>query len=235
MTRRWSIWTLGIALMAALLLLPLRAALNEADLAQLRLTARQVAGSIWHGRIGDLTLDRQLIGTFDVRLNPAALLLGRVDMRFERIGSLSGPLTGGLRTGGQLRGVEDLTGQLPVAATFAPLPVESVDFENATILFRNGVCSEAKGRLTARLGLQLGPTEPSRGLSGSLRCDGERVRAKLISPSGSEQVEFYIASSGRLRGWITIRNAAPEIAAGLALYGFQPGPGGLTLSVDGRL
>lgn len=235
MTARWAIWTAGISLLSLLLLFPLRAALPSDELAKLRLTARQVAGTIWYGRIGDLTLNRQLLGTFDVRLNPAALLLGRADMRFERIGSLQGPLTGGLRAGGQVRGVEDLSGRMPAASLFAPLPVETLDFDNATILFRNGVCIEAKGRITARLGLQLGPLDLSRGLSGSLQCEGERVRARLGSETGSEQIEFYVSSTGRLRGWITIRNSAPEVTTALAIFGFRPGPGGLTLSVDGRL
>lgn len=235
MKARWAIWTAGIAVLAVLLLFPLRAALPQDDLAELRLTARQVAGSIWYGRIGDLTLDRQLLGTFDVRLNPAALLLGRVEMRFERIGSLQGPLTGGLRAGGQTRGVEDLSGRMPAASLLAPLPIETLDFSEATILFRNGVCSEARGRVTARLGMQLGPIDLSRGLSGPLQCEGERVRARLASESGAELLEFYVSSTGRLRGWITIRNPAPDVTAALAIFGFQPGPGGLTLSVDGRL
>ncbi len=82
MNWRWAVWTTGIALIAMLLLLPLRIALSAADLGSLGMSARQVGGTIWGGRIGELMLGRQLLGTFDVRLDPAALLLGRIAMPF---------------------------------------------------------------------------------------------------------------------------------------------------------
>lgn len=235
MAYRWIVWTGVITLLAALLLMPLRVALAAADLERLNLSARQVGGSIWNGRIGDLTLGRQLLGTFDVSIDPAALLLGRVSMKFDRLESLQGPLAGTLRSGGSVRGFENLTGRLPASGLFAPVPVEALDFDRTTILFDGGRCARAEGRISARLGVQLGPIDLSRGFSGPVSCEGERVRARLATPSGLERLEFYVDRNGRFRSWLTIRNAPPETAAALSLFGFSSGPDGMTLSVSNSL
>ena len=97
MSWRWLLWSSVIGLIALVLLMPLRVALPASDLQQMGLSARQVAGTIWYGRIAELMLGRQLLGTFDVRLDPAALLLGRIAMPFERLDAAQGPLTGVLR------------------------------------------------------------------------------------------------------------------------------------------
>lgn len=235
MSWRWLVWTGGIALLALVLLMPLRVALPASDLQQLGLSARQVGGSIWHGRIGDLMLGRQLLGTFDVRLDPGALLLGRVAMPFERIGSTQGPLTGTLRAGGAIRGIERLNGRLPAADLLGAAPIESIDFADATILFRNRRCEEAEGRLTARLALRLGPIDLDRGFTGNLSCEGERVRARLASPSASERIEFFVNADGRVRGWISIRSPLQGLEAILPAYGFTVGPEGLVLPFETRL
>jgi general secretion pathway protein N len=231
---RWLVWTLGVGLLALVLTVPLRVALGAADLERLNLSARQVAGTIWNGRIGDLTLGRQLLGTFDVRLDSGALLLGRTKLRFDRLDSLQGPLTGALHTGGTA-GVEELTGRLAVGNLLAPVPVNSISFEDTTIVFQGGRCIRADGRLTATLAIRLGPLDLARGFTGNVTCDGERVRARLASPSGGELVEFYIGQNGRYRAWLTIRDAPGPIAAALAIYGFRPSAEGLTLSVSNAL
>jgi general secretion pathway protein N len=235
MSWRWLIWVTGIGLLALVLLMPLRVALPASDLQRLGLSARQVAGTIWAGRIGDLMLGRQLLGTFDVRLDPGALLLGRIAMPFERLGSTDGPLTGVLRAGGTTRGVERLSGSLAAGNLLGAAPIDSLDFREATVLFRDGRCSEARGQVTARLAIRLGPIDLDRGFSGSLSCEGERVRARLASPAGTERVEFFVSSQGQVRGWVSIRSPFPGLEAILGSYGFRVGPEGLTLPFETRL
>lgn len=235
MNWRWAVWTTGIALIGLLLLLPLRVALSAADLQQLGLSARQVGGTIWQGRIGELMLGRQLLGTFDVRLDPGALLLGRVAMPFERLDQIQGPMTGVLRAGGSVTGVERLNGALPAANLLGGAPVDALTFTDTTVLFEGDRCSQASGRVTANLVVRFGPMALDRGFAGALSCDGNRVRARLASQAGTEQVEFYVSSSGQVRGWITIRSPLPGLDHLLTTYGFRPTPAGLTLPFATRL
>jgi general secretion pathway protein N len=235
MNWRWAIWTTGIALIAMLLLLPLRIALSAADLASLGMSARQVGGTIWAGRIRELMLGRQLLGTFDVRLDPGALLLGRVAMPFERLDQVQGPLTGTLRAGGSVTGVEGLTGAVPAGNLLGGAPIDALTFTDTTILFDGNRCAEASGRVAANLAVRFGPLALDRGFAGTVSCDGDRVRARLASEAGTEQVEFFVSSSGRVRGWITIRSPLPGLDTLLSTYGFRTGPGGLTLPFETRL
>lgn len=235
MSWRWLVWTGGIGLLAFIILMPLRVALPASDLQQLGLSARQVAGTIWYGRIADLMLGRQLLGTFNVRLDPGALLLGRVAMPFERLGSLEGPLTGVLRAGGSLRGVERLNGSLAAGNLLGAAPIDSLEFRDTTILFRGGRCEEARGQVSARLAIRLGPIDLDRGFTGPVSCEGERVRARLASPAGTERIEFFVSSQGQVRGWVSIRSPFPGLDAILGSYGFRTGPDGLTLPFETRL
>lgn len=235
MNWRWIVWTLGIGFIAMLLMLPLRVALSAADLQQLGMSARQVGGTIWGGRIGELMLGRQLLGTFDVRLDPGALLLGRIAMPFERLDQIQGPLTGTLRAGGSVTGVERLTGAVPASNLLGGAPIDALTFTNTTILFEDGRCVEASGRIAANLAVRFGPLALDRGFAGTVSCEGNRVRARLASEAGTEQVEFFVSATGRVRGWITIRSPLPGLDGLLSTYGFRTGPGGLTLPFETRL
>jgi general secretion pathway protein N len=233
---RWLIWVVGVTLLALLALLPLRVALGTADLERLGMTARKVSGTIWNGQVAGLTLNRQGLGNFQVRAEPLPLLLGRASMRFDRIeDGLQGPLSGTLLSGGTARGVKGLTGRLATASLFAPVPVEALDFDQVSIVFRNGRCADASGNLTAVVGTRIGPLDLTRGLSGPVSCEGDRVRARLASAGGSQSLQFTVGEDGRYRAFLTIRGIAPEVAAALTLFGFQPGPDGLTLTTTNQL
>ena len=73
------------------------------------------------------------------------------------------------------------------------------------------------------------------GLAGTVECDGQRARVRMATPSGGQQLEFYVRESGEYRGWMSVRNSRPDIAGALSLFGFRPSPQGMTLTVDGRL
>ena len=235
MTARWTAWTLGLMALALAALFPLRLALGIADFERISLSARQVGGTIWSGRIGDLQLGRQPLGTFDVRLDPLVLLLGKASMRFDRIEDAEGPLFGSLHAGGSRRGVRGTTGRIAASALFAPLPVQAVELNDATILFRGGRCAEASGEVRAIIGMQVAGIDLGRGLTGKLACDGERVRLDMVSPSGGERIDFYVSADGRYRAWMQVTASNPAVALGIGLLGFRPAPGGYGLSVEGRL
>lgn len=233
MSRRWLTWLLGILGLALIGLFPLRTALGLSDLERMGFTARQVAGTIWYGRIGSLHLRSQPLGTFEVQLDPLALLIGHVSMRFERMDDAQGVLDGRL-VAGLGRGIKQTSGRIAAAEMFAPLPIEALELHDVTVLFRNGLCIEAAGRVTPVMAAPV-PGVQFAGLSGTMQCDGERARVEMASGSGSERVEFYVHSSGRYRGWLSVRTTGPDISAALAVLGFRPSSNGMTLTVNGRL
>lgn len=231
--RRWLAWTIGIGLLAMVGMFPLRAALAMSNLDRIGFTARQVAGTVWHGRIGEFQVRSQPLGTLEVRLDPLALLVGHISMKFDRMdspdGVLSGQLVSGLR-----RGIKDTSGRIAVGEMLSPLPIEAFELNDVTVLFRGGTCVEAKGGVTPIVNAPVGGASFSN-LTGKVTCDGERARAVFQRSGGNERIEFYVSSAGSYRAWMSIRNAAPEINAALASAGFRPAPEGMSLSVDGRL
>lgn len=231
--RRWLSWLFGILALALFALFPLRVALAMSDLERIGFTARQVAGTIWYGRIGSLHLRSQPLGTFEVQLNPFALLIGSVSMQFKRMDDPQGLLEGKL-VAGLGRGIKDANGRIAAGTMFAPLPVEALELHDVTVLFRNGVCIEAEGKVTPVMTTPIPGVQLS-GLSGTMQCDGERARVRMTSGAGTERVEFYVSSSGRYRGWLSVRTTAPAISAALALLGFRPSPEGMMLTVNGSL
>lgn len=231
---RWVVWTLGITLLALVGLFPLRLAVAWSDLGQMGFTARYVAGTIWFGRIGDLHLKSQPIGTLEVTVSPLALLFGTIDMRFDRLDSPEGPLAGNLIAGSS-RGIRSTSGRIAVADMFAPVPIGALELKDVTMLFRNGQCFDASGRITPIITVPLPGVRLDSGLSGAVECDGERARVVLSSASGAERIDFYVQESGDYRARMSIRSSDPLVNSGLAVFGFRPTPQGLSLSVDGRL
>ena len=233
MRRRWFAWLFGILAIALFGLFPLRVALGMSDMERMGFTARQVAGTIWYGRIGSLHLRSQPLGTFEVQLDPFALLLGRISMEFERMEDPQGVLEGQL-VAGLSRGVKDASGRVATADIFAPLPIEALELQDVTILFRNGRCTEADGRIAPVMTAPV-PGVQLTGLTGSVSCDGPRARVQMVSSAGTERVEFYVNASGRYRGWLSVRTTGPGVSSALAMLGFRPSSQGMMLTVNGSL
>lgn len=231
---RWVAWTAGIAGLAVVGLFPLRIALGLSDLPRMGFTARQVAGTIWYGRIGELHMRSQPIGTLEVALDPFALLLGNVSMSFNRLDSPDGPLEGKLVAGFR-RGVVGTSGRLAVGEMFAPLPIAALELSEVTALFRNGRCVRAGGQVRPIISAPIPGVTFDAGVVGTLECDGERARVVMESASKGERIDFYVRESGDYRGWMSIRSNRPEVNGALGLFGFKPSPQGMTLTVDGRL
>lgn len=234
MRRRWSLWLAGLLVIALALLMPLRIALGLSDFERIGFTARQVAGTIWYGRLGDLHLRSQPLGTFEVELDPAALLIGNVSMRFNRLEDPQGPLTGRLVAGSR-RGIRDTSGRLAIGQLLAPLPVEALDLDQVTLLFRGGSCSDAGGRVTAIIASPVPGLELGGGVTGTVRCDRDRARLSMTSASGQERFAVLIGADGAYRAWLTLRDVPQLAGTALGLLGFRWSSQGLTLSVDGRL
>lgn len=234
MIRRWIVWTAGIGLIAVTAMLPLRLALDWSDLDRMGVTARQVAGTIWYGRIGEMHVRSQPLGTMEVALDPASLLIGQLSMTFKRMDSTEGPLEGRL-VAGFSRGLVDTTGRIAVGSMFEPIPIAALELQNVTAVFRGGRCLRAGGRVSPVMASAIPGASFGQGLSGPVECDGERARVEIESSSGSERVDFYVQATGDYRAWISVRNPRPDVIGLLSALGFRSSPQGMTLSIDGRL
>ena len=234
MRRWWLAVAGGFLLLALVALFPLRLALGLSDLSSIGFTARQVEGTIWSGRIGELHMRSQPLGTMDVALDPFALLIGNISMGFSRLDNPEGPLEGRL-VAGFTRGLIDTSGRIAVGDMFEPLPIAALDLDKVTIRFRDGRCDKASGRVRPIIAAPIPGVTFDAGLAGTVECDGPRARVRMASPSGAEQLEFYVRESGEYRGWMSVRNSQPDVAGALSMFGFRPSPQGMTLTVDGRL
>lgn len=230
MSRRWTLWFAALLLLSAVALIPLRVAVG--GLVGQGFTARQVAGTVWYGRIGELSLRGRRLGTFEVRLDPGPLLIGAVNLEFNRLDDPNGALDGTL-VGGSTRGIRSTSGRLAVTGLAGRLPLEVLQFDDATILFRGGECAEASGALTMLVAAPLPGLGGAR-FQGAPRCEGERVRFVLAGPAGAE-VEFFIRANGELRAWLRLPRTDPAAAAALAAAGFSESAEGWLLSAKGRL
>ncbi|MEA1072880.1 type II secretion system protein N [Sphingomonas sp. LY160] len=231
---RWYLWLAVVGLLALLALMPLRLALGLTDVEKMGFTARQVAGTIWGGRLGDLHLGDRPLGSFDVALDPLPLLTGSASMKFRRLDGLEGPLDGRLLAGSR-RGIVGATGRVAVGEMFAPIPLTALDLTDVTLLFRDDTCVEASGSVVPVITIPVAGINLASGLRGTLTCDGRRARVTMVGGSGAERVEFYLTADGGYRGWMSVRGAAPDAQVALQLFGFRPTANGLTLSVDGQL
>ena len=231
MSRRLLYWFGGILAIGLLALVPLRMALG--GLEQQGFTARQVAGTIWEGRIGELNFRSRRLGTFAVAVEPLALLTGTVKLGFDRLDDPQGILKGTLISGGQ-RGFRETTGRVGIAGLFGALPLDAIAFDKVSVLFKGENCSKAAGQVTVFMAAPL-PGVDGVVLRGSPRCENTRVRFVLSTPSNAGKLEFYVRSSGDYRAWFRVRGAPADQAANLTAAGFSPSQEGLMMSIDGKL
>lgn len=231
MNRRLILWFAGILALGLVALIPLRMALG--GVVDQGFTARQVAGTIWYGRIGELNFKSRRLGTFEVALEPLALLTGSVKLGFHRLDDPQGVLDGAL-VSGATRGFRDTSGRISVAGLFGTLPLDTIEFDKVSVLFKGQNCSKAAGRVTVLLAAPVAGVDGVV-LRGSPRCENKRVRFVLSTPSLAGKFEFYVRSSGDYRAWFHVRGAQPDQAASLMAAGFSQSAEGLMVSVDGKL
>jgi general secretion pathway protein N len=181
----------GLMLVVALLLtLPLRIVLGAADPG---VTAREVSGSLWAGRLAEARAGPALLGDLDARVAPLPLLAARARIAVARAGS-GPPLTGALSLGGATRKLDGLTGSVPLSG---PVPLGAVTFVDLDVTFRDGRCQSASGQVRADVAPGAGGGAPlAQGLAGSPRCDRGALLVPLASASGAQGLDLRLAADG---------------------------------------
>ena len=214
----WAILAIAFAV-GLVVLFPLRLAIDLSTGPESSLSARQIGGTIWDGRIGDLGLQGQPLGTFDVAAKPLPMLTGRFELDATRVDAGDGPLSMRLVTGGGREGVIGAQGRVEVARWMAPVPVEALLLEDVTVLFEDGRCATAEGsvRAVASFASLLNIDE----YAGDFSCaeDG-RAKVAMTSSRGGHSLALLFDANGSAEAEARTRGAPPALAAAMQLGGF---------------
>lgn len=223
------------ALLAAVAFLPLRIVLGLIELDRYGFAARSIEGTVWRGRIHDLTIANIPVGTLDAALAPERLLLGRVRVRILSQGSDGRLLVGALESGWRRTGVDDVNGVLPLGQRLAPLPVGALALKGVTVRLHNRACVSAQGHVRAEFTMPLPGLDFAQGLAGEIRCDGSDLLVPLATQSGRGRMNLRIMPSGRYRLDLAIAATDPQLDGVLAPLGFRRAGELMGMTVGGSL
>ena len=217
---RRTLFFVGLLLFSLVALLPLRIAVDWLGLGGRGLSAREASGSVWLGGLDEARLGPVALGELQAQLQSLPLLVGRarIDLRGEGETGFEGAASVSRRG----FGLEDATGQLDVAALFAPMPVRSVDLDDVTVRFADGRCTQADGKAKATMAGDLGGISLANGFTGSARCDGGALLLPLASQSGAEALNLRLLGDGRYELELSVRPSNVAMAERLAALGFAP-------------
>lgn len=232
--RGWIICAIGLA-GALIACLPLRLAAGLFGLGDMGVSARSMRGSVWAGRADELEIGTFRLGTVDVMLSPLQLLVGRARFDISRSQGMPDDIAGALSVGFATRGIDDVTGTVPLGGAFGSLPITAVEMQDVSIAFSGSRCLHAEGRMRAQIAAVVAGFDLANGLSGEARCDGADVLIPLVSQSGAERIDVRLTGEGRYRATMTVSAADPAVAIALGLGGFRPVGRNQVLRVDGRL
>lgn len=193
------------AFMVALLVtLPMRAALGLFGLDERGISAREVRGSVWMGRLTEARMGAMPLGDLQASLSPVQLFVGRA--RIDVDGG-TGPdrLAGAIGVSRNSLGLDDVTAKLQAGSSFAPLPIASIDLTDLSVRFADGQCQRAEGRVRANLEGAIGGVRLGGGLTGNARCEGGALLMPLVGESGMEQVMLKLWPDGRFSADVSVR------------------------------
>lgn len=229
--------TLAAVFVAALIValaatLPLRlviAIAADEGFAAAGLSAVEASGTAWLGRLRAAEWRGVPQGEVAVSLRPLSLLAGTGRTHLAGHGFSVDVLQG------RSTGFENASGQLDVPVRRPLAAVAQLSFADASLVFIDGRCHEARGTLTAQLAQAFGAAVR---MEGSFRCDGDRGRLALAAVEPAKPpTEATLAIDARGRVEMETRVRPLDDASRLALQaaGFRPTPEGLVRLDSWRL
>lgn len=230
---RRAVLLVALFFFALVALIPLRVAAGLFDADGRGLAAREASGSIWLGVLKEAQFGRIALGDLQARLNALPLLLGRARVSLSR-DDPDAQLEGAVTMSSYGFGVDGLTGRIPVAAAFAPLPIAALDLTDVGAWFAGGLCESAEGQVRATLSGEMAGVMLPAGLSGNARCAEGALLLPLASQSGMEQLNLSLFADGRYRADIIVRPADALVRDRLTGAGFTLGPSGYVRRLDGN-
>lgn len=225
-----------VLMIALVVLLPLRIVFDMSGLGSRGVSARSVEGSVWSGTIRDLRLGRLSLGDMDAGLSAGGLLRGETVLAMTRADDVPGqpPLAFDLARSGESIAMRGASGDIATADLFAPLPLRSVTLDGANIAFVGRRCSAASGAVRVNIEQSLFGITLQRGLSGTLRCDGDDLLIPLRGQSGLEQMDIRITGAGRYTADFKLGGLAGGAGAALSALGFRQQGDAMAIRINGR-
>lgn len=224
----------AMLVIALVVFLPMRAALGWAGVGAQGFVARSVSGTIWGATLRDAQFGDLALGDLHARLSPWPLLVGRAKIVLEGPESAAQTLRGAASISRHAVGIEDLTAHIATGGVFAPVPVSALDLDAVSVVFRDGRCESAEGRVRATLSGDVGGIALPQTVAGNARCDGDALMLPLTSQAGVEGIALRIDAGGRYRAALSLRPSDPLAAAKLEAAGFVASDGGYRLSIEGQ-
>jgi general secretion pathway protein N len=221
------------AVFAATLVLtfPMGMALRWAGADAAGLSARAVTGDVWTGKLAEARIGPVPLGNANAGLRPLPLLTGTAELGADMSVGF-GRITASSTT----RGLRRVTAKLPLATTLSPLPVETIELAEATMVFRGATCAEAEGRVRATFGMgNLAGLNLSQGMSGIARCDGGALLLPLVSQTGLEKLTLRLRGNGQWTALLSVQGGDPAMMAKLVAAGFTNAGGAMVLRLNGGI
>lgn len=227
----------AIFIVALIVAFPLRLALGLADPGGRGITAREIAGTIWSGGIGDLRVGALPLGDVAAHLRPLPLLIGRREVHIERLNATgaTGEFSANAAGGEGWVSLSDVKGQVPIGDAFGSIPATALGFNDFHAELSGGKCVGAGGQVSLILApfsdLMPGPVA----LSGTARCDKGALYVPMKGPTGLENLFLRLEPDGRWRADLVLGGLPVEVTAPLLEAGFTARPGGIGISASGDL
>jgi general secretion pathway protein N len=226
MKKRWFVLAALAAAAGVVAFMPMRVAFDMAAGPGSSVSAQAVRGTIWDGEIDGAALGPVALGDLDAGLALGPLFTGRAAVDFTpRGGRAAGDgLSGALhRDLGGGMGLSGLSGRIDGSALDSALPVGDITLTGASVDFDAvGRCTSAGGEAAVTLGAAIAGLQLTRGLSGPLGCDGDRLRIALTGQSDMERADILLGPDRRYRAVIRVETGGDPIMGGaLRLAGFR--------------
>ncbi len=233
-SRRAILAVLAIAVTALIAFFPMRLALGLSGLDERGFSAREVAGTIWQGRLIGARAGALPLGDLDAGLRFMPLLSGAAELQLSRPadGATAG-FTALISSQSGALSVREANGSVPLGSSLAPLPAASVSFTDFSARFADGRCSTAKGEVRLALS-SLGPMLPLQGaMAGKARCSGDALLVPMTGPTGMEKLNLRIEADGQWHSELILAGLPVEVTTVLFNAGFGAAPGG-AVRIEGR-
>jgi Type II secretion system (T2SS), protein N len=192
------------------------------------IAAANAAGTIWNARMRDLSVHGIRLGNADVRARPLALLSGVLQLEIHS------PRGSAMVTSGIARGIEHVRATANLSELGLAFPADGmVSLDDVTLLFRNGTCGKASGRIKTHA---FGGISSGLMLTGDLRCDGNSAIAELSGRAENIRaaVAMNIFADGTYRVEYHASDISPSLGAALKAAGFEQSNGDLVRVEEGK-
>ena len=232
----------ALFVLALIVAFPLRLALGLADPGGRGITAREVAGTIWDGAIGDFRVGALPLGDVAANLRPLPLLIGRREIHIERLNATGAPNAGDLGAfsanaagGDGWLSLSQVQGQVPLGDALGSIPATALGFNGFHAELSDGRCVGAGGQVSLILTPFSELMPGGVALNGTARCSKGALYVPMTGPTGLEHLFLRLEPDGRWRADLVLAGLPAEIATPLLISGFAARPGGIGISASGRL